>query len=102
MLKLQPNPTFIADVSIPVPGADDVVVQFVFKYKDLGELKDYVARLTTMEDADAILEITEGWQGIDAPFTANTVQVLVLKYAGVGARIYRAYYNELNKARLGN
>jgi hypothetical protein len=102
MLKLKPNPTFSADVCIPVPGSADEKINLIFKHKNQEEMKRFQSGLAESDDVTAIMEIVADWEGIDQPFSREAVEQLVNNYHGVGHPIFRAYFAELNKARLGN
>jgi hypothetical protein len=102
MFNLIPNPAFEADVEIPVPGKPNAVVKFQFRYKDTEELSDFSKRLVDLNDVDSIVEVTEGWSGVDTDFSKAAVETLVKKYGGVAIPILKKYFDELMKARRGN
>ena len=104
MLKLNPNPTFTAPVSIHVPGESAVKVPFTFNYKTPDEYKDFVANTAKGEktEQEALSEIVAGWENCDAPFSADNFAKLLKKYHRAGEAIFAAYVSELTGARLGN
>lgn len=105
MLKLQPNPTFRAEVGIPVPGqAEPVKIWCVFAHMDRDEFRDFAApeASTARSDAESLQRILRGWEGVDAAFSAEAVAMLCKQYHGAAFAISSVFVNELTKARLGN
>lgn len=105
MLKLQPNPTFTAKVGIPVPGQDKPAeITCIFAHMDRDEFKVFAApdAAAARSDAESLQRILRGWEGVDAPFSAEAVATLCRQYHGAAFAISSAYVAELTKARLGN
>ncbi len=104
MLKLQPNPTFKAKVGIPVPGQDkpaEIVCEFA--HMDRVEFAAFAApeASASRSDAESLQRILRGWEGVDAPFSAEAVTTLCQQYHGAAYAISSAFVAELTKARLG-
>ena len=112
-LKLKPNATFKYSVFIPVAGSDSEPVLFEFRSKTHDEysklLKDVAERHgKPMDDSeelknsvDTVMDFTVGWDLPEA-FTRENLTELLQNYIGSGRVIFRAYIDELGKARLGN
>jgi hypothetical protein len=111
MLRLKPNPTFKAPVTIPVPGGPDLTITVEYKHmtKDAykafidGERKTVPAR----PDEDAIMDIASGWSDVEleegpAAFNKDNVRDLCQQYHGAGAAIVEVFVNELTQYRRGN
>lgn len=100
-LKLQPDPTFSAPVSIPVPGGEPVVVEFTFKHRGRKELAAFGKTLDGRGDADTILDVATGWDLSD-PFNADSVALLVDNYFAAPGAIWTAYLAALTQAKEKN
>ena len=94
--KLKPNPTFKADVTIPVPGDEPGIVTFTFKHRPIKELAD-LEKVEGKHISQFLLEITEGW-ALSDEFNQSNVETLLDNYPRAGEAIMKAYYAEL----LGN
>lgn len=104
MFKIQPNPTFQATVKIPVPGGKTEGLVLVFKHKTRDETADFFSRAASYKGKDAklMLEIIDGWQGVDADFSEDALMRLLQNYHGATKAIFDAYLEELGQARAGN
>ncbi len=105
MLKLQPNPTFRAEVGIPVPGqSEPAKIVCVFAHMDRDEFKAFAApdAVAARSDVESLQRILRGWDGVDAEFSADAVAMLCQQYHGAAYAISAAFVAELTKARLGN
>jgi hypothetical protein len=105
MLKLTPNPTFKAKVLIPVPGDDKgTEILCTFKHMDRDTFAAYSApdAAAKRTDAESVLGVLVGWDGIDAAFSPETVADLIRQYHGAAFAIVSAYAVELTKARAKN
>lgn len=100
-LTLTAAPTFLAKVSIPVPGAKAVPVEFKFKARTKDEFKEFVESLGESEDVDAIMEMAMGWE-LDDAFSKDNVDKMVQNYIGSARAILDKYLTENSGARLGN
>jgi hypothetical protein len=104
MLKLNPNPTFKAKVEIREPGGamHEVTVEFKHRTKDELEAFCKSEERRAMSEPDTILAVATGWEGIDAPFNAESAAALCQNYQGSALVIVEKYLAELSPARLGN
>ena len=103
-LKLQPDPTFKAKVPVGVPGAPDVEVEFVFKYRNRDEFLAFLEPLQKDDaafDAGLVMAMCQGWDLLDA-FSAENVALLCLNYVSAPRAVFEAYGRELTKARAKN
>lgn len=100
-LALQPNPTFKAKVSIPIPGAKAEPVEFTFRNRNREDLTAWLETLEGKSTEEAVLEIASGWDLEDA-FDAANVKLLLCNYIGAWTAIYDKYLGELVKAREKN
>ena len=99
--SLDPNPTFKAKVQIPIPGGDDVPVEFTFKHRTRDDVKAFIDTIDGRSDVDLILDIAEGWELADA-FNRDSVEKLTQNYHGSASSVFETYIEELGKARKGN
>lgn len=102
MLKLAPEPTFIATVRIHVPGGDDVPVNFVFRHKGKAALRDFMERAKTLDDLDSVGEIVAGWEGVVDPFSREALGSLLDAYPAAALAIIEGYLAEIGKAAAKN
>lgn len=100
-LKLNPDPTFSAEVEIPVPGKAPVAVSFTFKHRTRDELDEFLKRAVDLRDAALIMEVASGWELADA-FTVENVTALVQNYIASPGAVFEKYLTELTKAREKN
>lgn len=100
-LTLTASPTFLAKVSIPVPGGKAVPVEFKFKGRTKDEFKEFLEGLADSEDVEVITEIATGWD-LDDAFNEDNVAKLTQNYIGSARAILEKYISENSGARLGN
>lgn len=104
MLKLKPNPTFTASVSIPVPGEDPAKVSLVFKHMSQPEFTAFMRgeSAATRSDLDTVMAIVVGWSGVEAEFSRDAMRDLLDNYHGAGRAISERYAMELVLGKQGN
>lgn len=123
-IRIAQNPTFKADVLIPVVGCEPEKVEFTFKYRDrlgLAALFDEWAlkrdevraalgdapSLSAIVAADAeqqtqqIKDLVVGW-GFDDKFDDKSIHALVQSCQGAAEAVVDAYQGAFSRARLGN
>ena len=103
MFKLQPNPTFKAKVGLSVAGAaKPVEIEVEFRYLKKSEVKAFFDNLDGKNDAEALTEILIGWSGIDQPYTADALALLLDNYPASARDLFGAFSRELLEARTKN
>ena len=106
MFKLQPNPTFEASITIPVPGGTEGKIKFKFKRLGKKALRDLFASLqeegNEREDADVIGDIVEGWSGVDTEFSKEALETLCDAYPGATTAIILGYNKEMLEGKVKN
>jgi len=100
-IKLIPDPTFSATVSIPIPGDKTGDVTFTFKGRTRDEYREFVDGITGRTDLEVVMDIVSGWN-LDEPFSSDNVAMLLNAYVAAGRAIIDKYFAELTNARLGN
>ncbi len=60
-----------------------------------------IVRKTLADDVEMLMEIASGWN-IDAPWNAESVRKMCLRYAGAATAIVTDYRISLTQGRLGN
>lgn len=101
-LKLKPNPTFRHSVPIPVPGSEDVTVEFEFRARTGTELVGFAGKIGEYgSDAEMVADFVVGWN-LDEAFNTENLAVFLDNYPLCWQRILRAYFDEQSKAKLGN
>ena len=124
-IRLNPDPTFAADVNVPVPGRKDpAVAQFTFHFLDAarlntllivmgfgtkGRLRRLVAyfrlawrlrRLPNM--VDLLGELIHSWEGFDLPYSREALKKLLITFPGVAFAVINAYLENREQARIKN
>ena len=102
--KLQPNPVFEASITIPVPGGGEDKIKFKFKRlgkKALRELFKTLEDANTagseveIDDAEFLLNIVEGWTGVDEEFSREALELLCDNYPGAVGAVIQNYSNKM-------
>lgn len=105
MFKLQPNPTFEANITIPIGGGQEGKIKFKFKRLGKKALRELFASLQDNEDrddAEVISEIVEGWSGVDTDFSRDALDTLCDAYPGAAFAIISGYNKELLEGKVKN
>lgn len=116
MFKLNPNPTFQADVALTVPGAAaPIKVRFTFRHKGRKALADWVRRPADaakagepLDDAGYLGEVIEDWSGpVDeagqpAAYGREALAALIDAYPASSREIYDGYLRALTESRAKN
>lgn len=103
MFKINPKPVFRATVPLSVPGSDKpAAISVDFKHLGKSALRDYFAGLEGKSDAEALGEIVTGWEGVDAPFSADALGQLLDNYPAAAGELFEAFRRELLEARAKN
>jgi len=105
MFKLNPNPTFKAEVTIPTTSGAGKIT-FEFNHKGRKALKDYVASFgegdSAREDVDIIGELIVGWTGVDEKYSPEALATLLDAYPGAAHAIFESYNRTLVEGRSKN
>lgn len=106
MFALQPKPTFKAEVVIATPGGGEGKIKFEFVHKGRKALKAFFASLgegeTAREDAEALLDLVAGWEGVDEKFSPEALGTLLDNYPSAAKAIFEAYNAGLFEGRAKN
>ncbi|APF86966.1 hypothetical protein HI806_09520 [Ralstonia solanacearum] len=106
MFSINPKPTFVAEADIPVAGGGTEKLTLVFKHKTRDDVQAYFEQVSAgadgQTDADALLEILDGWKDVDVPFSREELNRLVQNYPGAPRAIFDTYLAELTGQRRGN
>ncbi|WP_020201867.1 phage tail assembly chaperone [Cupriavidus sp. WS] len=110
--KVKPNPTFVGEAKVHVPGEGPKALKLVFKHKTAAEADDYYRRAadlsadglqsSTQAFAKHLLEVVEGWRDVDTPFSEETFADLLANYPFAARAIHEGYFDSLGGARRGN
>lgn len=121
MLKINPDPTFQADVEITVPGwKKPGSVTLTFKYrsrKEFVEFSTWANGATAEElqkmsitqwmksrrpDDEVFPEFVVGWEGMDAEFNQENIATFLNNYPAAFQEIFRNYSSLLLESRIKN
>jgi len=99
IFQIEPNPTFVVPVALPVPGGAPVVVRFRFRHMDSDAFFEMLKASREAGEATDVflLRFVDGWEGenINAPFSAEALTKLVKNYPRSGKAIFAAFEGEL-------
>lgn len=101
LFSINPNPTFSATVTFPIAGEKKASFEVVYKHKTAKEMDDFVERMKTMKDFDALVEIVVDWQ-VAETFNRESLQTLMDNYLGFARAAINTYFLEISGAREGN
>ena len=101
-LKLKAEPTFKAQVKIPLAGGgESEPVEFTFKHRTRTELDEFFEKRKKSSNLDAVLDMVLGWNLTDE-FNRDNVALLLDNYGAATLAITDVYTRELLGLRLGN
>jgi len=99
LFQLEPNPTFVTSVALPVPGAAPVVVPFRFRHMDTDAFYEMLneSRAKGEPAAEFLGRFVDGWEGenINAPFSQEALTRLTKNYPKAAKVIFRTFEAEL-------
>jgi len=112
MFKLQPEPTFWADVKVKTPTGEESF-KMQFKYLDRIEYGEWLERVTKIDkkltqkarvgkEVDLFMEVCNGWDIADTEFNRKALEQLVRNYISSGSGIVTAYTEGLIGAQIKN
>lgn len=99
--QLKANPTFSAKVAFPVAGAPSVDVVLTFKHRTKKAMDEFLNTRADRTDVESFLEMVVGWD-LEDEFNKANVELLLENHMGVALATYKAYIDELVKAKQGN
>ncbi|MFJ3316116.1 phage tail assembly chaperone [Herbaspirillum huttiense] len=103
MLKLQPNPTFILPVNVPVAGeSQPTKIKLTVRYHKPDELKALLDSNSKMTIDEFVQANVIGWDGVEGTFSEDGLRELLRSYHGLSLVIHKAYFDEVYKAAQGN
>ena len=102
--KLQANPTFKAQVNIPVPGEKADAVMFTFKHKTRSQID---ALLTSLANGDehidnAVKDVVVEWTYPGVDYSAEALEQCLEMFPGSAMAIFTTYRDNLMEARRKN
>lgn len=103
MLKIQPNPTFMARVEIPTPEGK-VGIKVEYKHMDTDEYSAFVKKEATLSrsNEDAIMDIAVNWLEVDGEFNRENVAAVCKRYHAAAGAIVETFIKELTQAKVEN
>jgi bacterioferritin (cytochrome b1) len=104
MFKIIPNPTFVGIAKIAAPGGEVLDLRIVFKHRTVTQLQEFLAEAAKNErsDVDGLLEIVEGWEEVDAPFSREALAQILDNYHDVVTPVMNAFFEAIRGAKEGN
>lgn len=109
MLKLNPAPTFSAQVQISVPGQETTeIIRVTFRHKTAEGLAAWYQDRANKPVRDALDEVIESWDGplgMDGEpvvYSREALGHLLNGYPASSGEFVRAYMRELTESRVKN
>ena len=115
MLKLNPKPTFDADVKITVPGQSEAgTMKLTFKYMPKKALFEFFEAHRAKYDDDGevvkeasadevmLADIIVGWKGMDAEYNQGNLKIFLDNYPAAAGEIIVAYNKFVLESRVKN
>ncbi|WP_460033847.1 phage tail assembly chaperone [Megalodesulfovibrio paquesii] len=103
MLKLTPDPQFTAKVGITVPGQDaPAQITVTYKYMTRSQAQAWGQGLGEKTDNEALADVVLGWEGVDAPYSRETLDQLLDAYPAAGLELLTAFRQNLLESRRKN
>jgi hypothetical protein len=102
MLKLAPEPTFVAAVTVPVPGGSDELINVTFRHQGKAALKVWIDAAASRDDLDSLSEVIVGWSGVEAEFSRDALAAVLDAYPRAAVSMLESYVGELGKAAAKN
>ena len=94
MFALQPKPIFKMTVDIPTTNGPQPI-KFEFKHMGRKAFAAFYAALgeaeNAREDKDVLMDLIAGWDGVDAKFDAEALDMLLDNYPGATQVIFDQY-----------
>lgn len=100
--KLDPNPTFKANVGIPVPGEEPAQIPFEFKYYAEDEWDAYLKEHPGINIRDTLFDIVLSWEIDGEPFSRESLIKMFNKYPGSVNAIWQKFNDERYGIRAKN
>lgn len=110
-LTLVANPTFTADVPIPVAGGEPVNVKMTFKHRTRKEWDEWLAASkaraesdtprTPEDDVNSFMDFVVGWD-FEEEFNKENVALLLQNHYTAGYAAVRVYSTELWASKVKN
>lgn len=93
MFKLEVDPIFTADVSIPVPGKAPEIVPFEFRHRERDAFDALIAAWQSGERTldDIVREIVAGWKVPNLPFNDDALTRCFQVYPGSAHFIFGGF-----------
>ena len=108
MFKIAPNPTFVAEARITVPGADAGLLKIEWRHQGRAALKDWMESASAKGDGDALHAVIASWSevvdvlGDPVNYSRNALADLLDAYPTAAGELFQAYIDALTESRLGN
>lgn len=102
VFTIDPEPTFWAPVDIPMAGGKKGCIHVLFRYKDREQYAAFFDEHKGERDDEVLPLLIEGWEGPDAPYSAETLGRLLRNYPQAGVAMVAAYRDELFGAAVKN
>lgn len=109
MFKLQPNPTFTAQVPISVAGLPEPLeLAVTFRHKNKAALEAWLSGAKGKADEALLHEVIESWAGVqgadgaEVPYSLTALGELLSNYPAAHGELFRGYLRELTEAKRKN
>jgi hypothetical protein len=100
-LTLAANPTFKAQVAVPIPGDEPAMIELTFRHRTKTALDEFIKSREDKSDTESFMQMVSGWDLADE-FNKENVEVLLENRIGAALAAYRAYIDQLISGRTKN
>ncbi len=102
--KLKANPTFKAEVGIPVAGETPQKIVIEFQHRTASQMQEFIesSDFEKMDNLDFIKQMAVGWEGVDAEFNEENIKLLIDEFPRAPSAIRDVYLFELIGAKIKN
>lgn len=107
-LRLVPNPSFRAQVSLSIPGAEAAVIEVEFRHKGRTEFAAWWESATGRRDEEILGDVIAGWSdvidgnGEQVGYSREALALLLDRYPAAAIELRDAYARALFEAREKN
>jgi hypothetical protein len=103
MLKLTPDPTFKAPVSITIPGELKTgSITFTFKYRSRSEMQELFKRAKSLSSVESFREVVIDWDWPGVELTDENIEKFLNNYPASTTEIATAYQKLSLESRVKN
>ena len=102
IIRIEADPTFWADVEIPMAGGKVGIARVEFIHKDRDEYTQFFLDHAECKDFETFPKIVKSWSGFDTEYSPAALKRLFSVHAQAAQAFIRAYRDNLFGAQQKN